>query len=301
MPGLSTPSLDNLRCFIAAARLLRFTRAAKSVALTPTAFGQRIKQLEEQVGVTLFARTTRSVTLTEAGLALLPHAERCLAIADEGVRAARGEIGPAPLNLVLGTRHELGLSWILPQLDALSLERPWLNLHLSFGAAPDLHRHVRTLEIDCAVTSARVDGPKLDSIALHREDYVFVGSTARLASQPLTKPEHAARHVLLDIAAELPLYRYWRDAPDADANLRFGKHTYLGTIAAIRHRVVEGAGVAVLPEYLVRADLKARRIRRVFPKVVPLHDHFRLVFRADDPRRVLFESLAASLAKAPLA
>ena len=297
---MTTPSLDNLRCFIAASRLLRFTKAARSVALTPAAFGQRIKQLEEQLGVTVFARTTRSVKLTEAGLALLPHAERCLAVAEEGVRAARGEIGPPPLDLVLGTRHELGLSWILPQLDALSAERPWLNLHLAFGAAPDLHRHVRTLEIDCAVTSARITDPKLDSIRLHREDYVLVGAAARLSKAPLIRPPHAAHHVLLDISPDLPLFRYWRDAPGAGAGLSFGKHTYLGTIAAIRHRVVEGAGIAVLPEYVVRGDLKARRLLRVLPKVALLHDHFRLVFRADDTRRVLFESLAASLARTPL-
>jgi len=286
---------------MAAARLLRFTRAARSVALTPTAFGQRIKQLEDQLEVSLFARTTRSITLTEAGLALLPHAERCLAVAEEAVRAARGEIGPAPMDLILGTRHELGLSWILPQLDRLTAERPWMNLHLAFGAAPDLHQHVRTLEIDCAVTSARITDPKLDAIRLHREDYVLVASAKLLSRTPLARPAHAAAHVLLDIGADVPLYRYWRDAPTAPAGLRFGKHTYLGTIAAIRHRVLEGAGVAVLPEYLVKPDLVARRVRRLFPKVTLLHDHFRLVFRADDPRRVLFESLAASLSKAPLA
>ncbi len=297
---MSTPSLDNLRCFIAAARLLAFGRAAKSVALTPAAFGQRIKQLEEQVGVPLFARTTRKVSLTEAGLALLPHAERCLSVAEEGVRAARGEIGPAPLDLVLGTRHELGLSWILPQLDRLSTERPWLSIHLAFGAASDLHRHVRTLAIDCAVTSARIHEPQLDAVALHREDYVLVGGTSLLRARPLTQPEHARSHVLLDIDGELPLYRYWRDAPGGGA-LPFRKHVYLGTIAAIRHRVVEGAGVAVLPLYLVRPDLAARRLRRLLGKVTPLHDHFRLVFRADDPRRALLESLAASLSRTPLA
>jgi LysR family transcriptional regulator, glycine cleavage system transcriptional activator len=298
--SLPTPSLDNLRCFIAAARLLRFTKAARSVALTPAAFGQRIKQLEDQLGVPLFTRTTRSVALTEAGLALLPHAEQCLAMAALGVRAARGEIGPPPTDIVLGTRHELGLSWIVPQLDALTKERPWLNLHLAFGSAPDLHRHVRTLEIDCAVTSARIADPKLEGIRLHREDYVLVGAATLLTELPLRRPEHAARHVLLDISADLPLFRYWRDAAGAVEGVRFGRHTYLGTVAAIRRRVLDGAGVAVLPLYVVQHDLAVHTLRRVFPKVVLGHDHFRLVFRADDPRRVLFESLAASLARTPL-
>jgi len=68
------PSIESLRCFTAAAKLLNFRAAARSVALTPAAFGQRIKQLEEQLGTSLFHRTTRSVRLTESGLALLPAA-----------------------------------------------------------------------------------------------------------------------------------------------------------------------------------------------------------------------------------
>lgn len=296
---MSVPSLDNLRCFLAAARLLRFREAARSVALTPAAFGQRIKQLEEQVGAALFARTTRKVQLTPAGLALLPFAERCLASLDDGMRAARGDT-PPPQDLVLGTRHELGMSWIVPQLGALATERPFLNLHLFFGSAAELHRKVRALELDCAVTSAPIDDPLLDSVRLHREDYVLVGAASLLAATPLARPEQAKNHRLLDIAPELPLFRYLRDSKVGGDGLRFGKHTYLGTIAAIERRVVDGAGVAVLPRYLVQRRLGTGEIVRALPDVALRYDHFRLVFRADDARRPLIESIGASLARIPL-
>src|SRR5262249_53804719 len=126
------PSIESLRCFAAAARLLNFRAAARTVALTPAALGQRIRQLEDQFDVQLFRRTTRSVALTEAGLALLPHAEQCLSVARECARAARGETGPPPMEIVLGTRHELGLSWIVPQLDRLKEHHPALDIHLYF-------------------------------------------------------------------------------------------------------------------------------------------------------------------------
>src|SRR5438552_6560345 len=102
------PSVESLRCFAAAARLLNFRAAARSVGLTRPALGQRIRQLEEQLDAQLFQRTTRSVTLTTAGLSLLPHAEKTLALAAECVRAARGETGPPPAEITLGTRQELG-------------------------------------------------------------------------------------------------------------------------------------------------------------------------------------------------
>ena len=294
------PSIDNLRCFVAASKTLNFRRAARVVALTPTALSQRIKQLEQELGAELFVRTTRAVTLTQAGLSLLPSAERCLAAASDCGRTARGETGPAPLDLTLGTRHELGMSWLLPQLAGLAERMPWLNLNLYFGSGPDLLLRTRTLEIDCAVTSMRFEDPKLASVALHREDYVFVAAPGLLRAHPFNRPEHAEQHTLLDISSEQPLFRYWRDATSGNKALKFRRATWLGGIDAIRHRALEGAGVAVLPHYHVKHDLSARRLRRLFPTVSLGCDYFRLVFRADDPRRTVFEALARSMLAAPL-
>lgn len=294
------PSIDSLRCFVAAARLLNFRAAARSVALSPAALGQRIQQLEAELGASLFRRTTRAVSLTEAGLALLPAAERCLDAAGECARAARGETAPPAMEITLGTRHELGMSWIVPELERIHAALPWLDMHLYFGAGQDLLLRVRTMEIDCAVTSSRFADPKLEALRLHREDYALVGSTALLEERPLTRAEHASGHTLLDESAGLPLFRYWRDAPGGGDRLRFQRILRLGGIAAIRRRVLDGAGVAVLPRYLVNADLEARTMRVIFPSIEPLHDWFRLVFRADDPRRALYEKLAAHLVEAPL-
>jgi len=138
-------SLDTLRCFVAAARALNFRQAARSVALGPTAFSQRIKSLEEQLGRQLFSRTTRSVTLTSAGLALLPAAEHCLEAVAQCERIGDGTIAHAPTSLTIGTRQELGMSWLLPQRKALLRERPWLEIHLHFSSGPDLLLRVRTL------------------------------------------------------------------------------------------------------------------------------------------------------------
>jgi LysR family transcriptional regulator, glycine cleavage system transcriptional activator len=293
------PSTESLRCFVEAARLLRFREAARSVALTPAAFGARIRQLEDQVGTPLFRRTTRVVTLTEAGLALLPEAKACIEAADRAVRAARGETGPQPLEIVLGTRHELGFSWVLPQLQPLSVSLPWLQLHLYFGSGPDLLLRVRTAEIDCAITSTRFSDPRLDAVPVHREDYVFVGAKRLLRKTPFSRAEHARSHTLLDASADLPLFAYIRDAEGAKP-MHFERIVRLGSIGAIRVRVLEGAGVAVLPLYQVQQDLKRGSLVRLLPRLQPLSDYFRMVFRALDPRRTLFERLAQEMAKVPL-
>ena len=150
-PTASPPSLESLRCFVEAARLLNFRAASRAVALTPAALGQRIAQLEAQIGRPLFHRTTRRVTLSEAGLALLGHAQQTLEAANACLRAGRGETGPPPQDLVLGTRHELGMSWIVPMLPAVHAAQPQLTLHLYFGSGSDLAIRVRNQEIHCAV------------------------------------------------------------------------------------------------------------------------------------------------------
>jgi DNA-binding transcriptional LysR family regulator len=192
------------------------------------------------------------------------------------------------------------MSWIVPQLDKIAEAMPSLSMHLYFGSGPDLLLRVRTMEIDCAITSSRFTDPKLDAFRLHREDYAFVGSAELLQACPLKRDADAKGHALLDISADLPLFRYFRDAPGGGDRLAFPRIVRLGSIEAIRARALRGAGVAVLPLYLVRQDLARGTFRRVFPKLELLHDWFRLVFRADDARRSVYERLAATMLVSPL-
>ncbi len=191
------------------------------------------------------------------------------------------------------------MSWVLPQLPALAEALPHVELHLYFGSGPDLLIRVRTAEVDCAITSTRLSDTKLDAIPLHEERYALVGAPKLLREKPFSRPEHAARHTLLDASTELPLFSYFRDAQKG-APWEFARVVRLGAIGAIRERALAGAGVAVLPEYLVARDLAKKRLVRVMPKLTPLADYFRLVFRVDDPRRGVFEALAKRLAAAPL-
>jgi DNA-binding transcriptional LysR family regulator len=292
---MPTLSLDGLRCFSEAARLLNFRAAARVVALSPAAFGQQIRRLEGEIGEPLFRRTTRSVVLTEAGLRLVPAASRALGAVDDCARAGRGELPSAPFEMVLGTRHELGMSWIVPMLPALERALPGLTLHLYVGSGAELSQRVRSGEIDCAVTSSRIVDPKLDGLRLHEERYVFVGGAALVRRLPLRNAAEAAKHTLLDITPELPLYRYFADARGAIDSLAYRRVVRLGTIAALRWAVLRGDGVAVLPRYFVDDDLRARKLTLLLPRVVPHNDWFRLLVRADDPRRSIFEHLAEVL------
>lgn len=87
------------RTFVAAAEELHFARAAERVHLDPSGISRHVRQLESRLSLKLFDRTTRQVSLTDAGHALLPHARRLLeyladveAIAQSGARAQRRQL-----------------------------------------------------------------------------------------------------------------------------------------------------------------------------------------------------------------
>jgi LysR family glycine cleavage system transcriptional activator len=297
---MDLPSTESLRCFLAAAERLNFRAAARAVALTPAALSQRIRLLEQQLGAPLFQRTTRSVQLTPAGLALLPRARACLAEAAACVQVVGGEGAPPAVELTLGTRFELGMSWIVPLLPTLKAALPQVTLHLYFGSGNEIVERLRAGLIDCAVTSAEVADVRLAGARLHEERYAFVAAPRLLRRVPLARPEDASRHVLLDIDLGLPLFRYFSAAEGAPGLPRFAGYRWLGLGAAVKALVLAGEGVAVLPEYMIEAELRLRRLRRVFPSVTPRTDYFRLVHRADDPRAATYDALAELLGQAPI-
>lgn len=298
--SMIVPDLESLRCFDAVATHANFRTAASSVSLSPSALGQRIAGLERELGFRLFERTTRRVALTPAGSRVLPLARRLLAEA-RGFRAAiRDPHMPVPYELTLATRFELGLSWITPALSRLSAQHPERTLHLSFGDSPDMITRVERGAVDCAVTSSRVIPTGSSYEVLHAEEYVFVASAALAKRRPLKAPQEAHDHVLLEIGRDLPLFRYFLDACGDDGPWSFARVEYLGTIGAIRLRVLEGAGVAVLPRYFVGPDLAARALVKLMPRVEPRSDAFRLLWRADHPRESELRELAAELRAIPL-
>lgn len=290
---------ESLRCFLAAARLLNFRAASASVGLTPAALGQRVAQLEDTLGRPLFHRTTRAVALTEAGLALLPAAEAAMGALQTCLHVGRGEAGPAPCDVVLGTRYELGMSWVMPLLPRLRSAFPHITVHLYFGSGADLLARVRSQVIHAAIGSMRVDDPLITSARLHRESYVLTAAPALLAKNPFASREDARRHVLIDENARLPLFSYFRDA-SRGGPLEFASNVYMGTIGAIHHAVLAEEGVAVLPRYLIRRDLAAGRLVHLFPAIRLQHDYFRLFYRRDDPRLTTFEHIAARMLTVPL-
>jgi DNA-binding transcriptional LysR family regulator len=294
------PPIESLECFAAAAATGNFRKAAQRVHLSASAFGQRIRQLEDYLQVRLFERTTRQVHLSEAGQRLLPTITEMLARMTELPEMARDTSGIVPRSLTVGTRHELGISWLTPAIRDLEDLIPGLTLHLYFGSGTEFWELLEARQIDAVVTSARLPSRRFAFERLHEERYVMVASSRLARRDKLRTVEDLRSQVLVDSNPSLPLARYWLDAEPDRAHLQFGDFRYLGTIAAIRDFVLRGSGVAVLPEYFVNRDIRAGRLKRLFSRKKVLSDHFRLVYLPGCREAALVQSLAAELRKMPL-
>jgi DNA-binding transcriptional LysR family regulator len=294
------PDFETLRCFEAVATQLSFRAAARRLALSPAAVSARVRLLEEQLGARLLLRTTRRVALTEEGARLLAHVRELLRLHQRTVAAVLQPGAEPPLHLWVGTRFELGLSWLLPALPALRAAAPARTLHLHFGDGPELLAALREGRIDCAVTSARLVERSLSYQVLHPERYALVAAPRLLRRAPFAGPDDAPGQTWLDLSPDLPLGRYFLDQAGGSAPWRFGAVEHLGTIAAVRARLLQGVGVAVLPHYFVRQDLARGRLRQLFPRLRLPEDRFRLVWREGHPRAAALEQLARELRALPL-
>ncbi|HEU4735196.1 MAG TPA: LysR family transcriptional regulator [Kofleriaceae bacterium] len=291
------PDLDMWRCFEAAATYRTFRRAARELSLSMRMFEYRIKRLELALGTELFIRAYGRAVLTPDGERLLPQAFRML---DQAASPGRLREPPPPLELTVGATADVGVSWLAQSFERLHAYRPDRTLRVQLGDADDLLARIRGGALDCAITSVEQVADGLVCEVLHRQELVFVAATSLVRRRPFSQRAHAARHVLVDMAEDLPLFRTVLEALGDREPWRFASVEYYETAEAIRDRLLQGDGVAVLPRRIVARDLRARRLKQLMRDVELPQESFVLVWRRDHARDLEIRRLASDLARAPL-
>lgn len=149
--------LRHLRYFIAVAEELNFTRAAERLAISQPPLSMQIKDLETELGVQLFSRTKRQVSLTAAGQVFLPEARDVLkrvVLAEERARqAGRGELGVLRLGFLTGTTVDV----FSEVLSRFAKEQPEVSLELFDLTPREIELGLSEGWIDVGVTITRSD------------------------------------------------------------------------------------------------------------------------------------------------
>lgn len=144
---------QNLRAFLLVAETGSFSLAAHKLHLTQPAVSKRVAQLEEQLNAPLFDRIGRTISLTEAGDALLPHARAVLLelqAAEQSVRDLAGEVRG---RLRLATSHHIGLHRLPPVLSYFNLTFPAVQLDIDFMDSEQAYELTQRGEVELAVVT----------------------------------------------------------------------------------------------------------------------------------------------------
>ena len=192
---------------MAAVQTMNFRKAAQLVHLSTSAFTERIQKLESELGVVLFVRSTRHMALSEEGARLLPFAKTLLDEAQAFQTQATDK--PTEVSLTLGTRYELGLSFVLPFFEQSRIDFPSQNVQLFFGDAPSLTNALLASEVDLVFSSMRLDHAQINIQTTHQEDYVLV-ARPELAAR-VSQLDDLKTETLVDLSPAFPLCRYFAE------------------------------------------------------------------------------------------
>ena len=186
------PALDLLVGFESAARHLSFTKAGEELFLTQSAVSRQIKELEDQLGVTLFQRRHRALSLTEAGHQFYAAASQALSTMRTATDRLRAQAGKKALSVT--TTHSFAALWLIPRLAGFTREHPGVDVRITADTK------VQDLERDGLDLALRHGPPSLagpNAIRLFGEKVFPVCSPKILKKKPLERPADLRNHVLL--------------------------------------------------------------------------------------------------------
>lgn len=265
------PSLAAIRAFEAAARLGSFTRAGSELGTSSASVSYHVRQLEAQLGVTLFQRHPHRVTLTEAGALIAEEAERAFA----GLRASfarAAEIDEARLSLT--TLPTFGTSWLTPRLGLFRAAHPDIVVELDVS---DTAEDLTTGRFDIAIRNGDGRWPGLRTIELFPSVFLPLCVPAlKEAAARIADPRAPLAVPLLGRPDWWTLwYRAlgWEQGPPPS---RFGTSfsaEHLDVAAALA-----GHGVVIASPILFRAEIDAGRLVPAHERLVPAGRSFWLTW-----------------------
>lgn len=250
------------RAFVRAAELRSFSKAAQELAVKVSTVSRQVGELERDLGIALFNRSTRGLALTEGGKTFLVHAKEALATMDEA-RAVTMALNQTPKGVLRVTLPPaFGRHWVLPHLPAFFERYPDIDVD---AVVTDETLNLIDAGIDLAVRIGELKESGLISrrLAPHRllpyasEDYLKREGTP-------THPRELAEHVCLRGAgARQNAWQFRRSGRAVVVEPRGRFRT--NDLQARLEMTLSGAGIALLPPWLAERAPQARGLRRLLP------------------------------------
>ncbi len=245
--------LTGLIAFARAGSLGSYTAAARSLSISPSAVSKSIQRLEKQLGVSLFARTTRSLTLTPEGRDLHERALRLLHDAEEIEQAAKAARTEPAGTLRIAASLPIGLHVIAPVLPQFRRLHPKVNIDLRLS-----DHMVDLIEggFDVAVRIGDLADSRLLSRRLLPHRLCCYASPEYLAGRgPPTHPDQLAEHetVSLRYQSSGQLFRWPFRVGDREVEIVPSSGTIVDASEAVLATIAAGSGIGMATSFMASA------------------------------------------------
>lgn len=246
----------DLATFEAVARLGGIGRAARELNTVQSNVTQRVRRLEQTLGVSLFERSRAGTRLTSAGERLMPYATRVDALLDEAGRAARDDGAPRG-TLTVGSLETTAALRLSPLLASYVQAYPGVDFVLRTGTTAEMVERVLDRELEGAFVCGPVVHPQLISTPAFTEDLALLSApTERTLAAVLRQPD--LRLVILRAGCS---YRQRLEELLARRGVVGLRRLEFGTLEAILGAVAAGLGITLMPRALIGPAWRGGRIR----------------------------------------
>ncbi len=293
--------LYKLHIFLRAAQSGSFSAAAAQLFISQPAVSQHIRDLEAQLGVTLFRRGKRGVQLTPHGEQLRDYAERLLALASEAQRnianldEINGEVQLA-VGATPGIGHDLLPTWLLRFHE----QHPHVKVSIHSGTTQAIAQLLRHGRVEVGVIEGEL-GPGVTGLAAQVlgevPQHLVVGPKHRFWSRTTPVALHELDGEAFITRQPNSQTRAWMEALFAQHHIRPHIVAEFDNPAAIKRLVEQSAALTLLPEYVIAGELHSGQLRAV-PVQPPLTRTLRMAWVETEPLSLQAEAFVQFIAEA---
>lgn len=274
--------LHDLGVLIAVAREKSFSRAAKSLYRTQPAVSLAIRRLEDELGETLFDRSSKAPALTDAGELLLDYAERLVNLRQE-IRPALAELRHLKRGRVRIGANETGALYLLPVIARYRRQHPHVTVEVVRSLARSIPQELLKRNVDLGVLSYRPNDPHLHTHIVHRDWLSFIV----YPSHPLARRRKVSIHELGE--ESFAAHHVW--SPYRERVLRTFERCRvplhmdieLPTVESIKKFVEMRQAVALVPRICIEDELARGDVVEVEVRELRIERKMRVAFRRGDP------------------
>lgn len=267
---LTMLDLRNIETFFWVATLGSFRAAAEKLNTTQPAISQRIASLEGDLGVRLFERDARGVTLTGKGQELVSHAERMLQLRSDMLRAAREQnVMRGPLRL--GVAETIVQTWLPRLIEHVHAAYPALVLQIEVDTSSVLRDHLTARQIDLAFLMGPVLEPRFENLPLCSYPLAWVASPRlSLGPEPLTLTQIGTLPVITYPSSSRP-YQMVRDMLTR-AGVRAPRMYGSASLSMVVRMTMDCIGTSVIAPVFLDEELASGQLHILNVQADPLPD-----------------------------